>query len=402
MLTSMTTLAAPHQTMRFSEAVRWIGFFLLSVYAVGFSKYWLGFDDLVGPGGQPFGHDFYCFWTASNLVLSGNLETVLNPEAFQLALDNGLPGQVAIYPWNYPPTYLLIVTPLALLPLWLSYFVFMGGTFAAFYWALRRFFPRPEVLWLLLLSGIPSMNMAYGQNGFLTAALMAVALKAVLDRQVIIAGLALGLLTFKPHLGLLIPVALLAARQYKMIISAALSTFGFAALAALAFGPEAWMAFFNATFSMSGTVAEGGLPWWHQPTVYGMMRGMGFDGLTGTLVQGGVSLAMVAMIWQVWRKSVSPIGVAILMPASILASPYLLVYDLMAMSICAIVWARLAIENDNWRPYERFVLMASIVGSILLALGAQHGVVQLTPFALAATLPFLWLRYQDQQSTSYA
>ncbi|MGN5509364.1 glycosyltransferase 87 family protein, partial [Campylobacter coli] len=48
----------------------------------------------------------------------------------------------------------------------------------------------------------------HGQNAFLTTALMGAGL-AGLETRPWLAGVAFGLLTFKPHLGLLIPVLLL-------------------------------------------------------------------------------------------------------------------------------------------------------------------------------------------------
>lgn len=388
----MVNFAQLNLNITFSELTRWIGFSLFVIYAVGFSKYWLSYDGFVGPTGQPFGHDFYCFWTASRLLLSGQLSTILDQTAFQAALDTYLPGQVAQYPWNYPPTYLILVSPLALLPLPISYFVFMGGTFAAMVWALQRLYPRPEILWLLVMSGVPAMNMAYGQNGFLTATLMALGMRAILDQRVILAGVCIGLLTFKPHLGVLIPFALLAARQYRIFASISICTLVFVGLSLLFYGPQSWISFYQATTSMSDLVADGGLRWWHLPTVYGMLRGIGLDSALSIALQAIVSLLMVGLIWRVWRGGVTPIAIAILMPATILASPYLLVYDLMVMSICVVLWARLAVESGRWRVFEKLTLMVSMVGAILLALSAQHGVIQLTPFAIAVALPFLLRR----------
>ena len=52
--------------------------------------------------------------------------------------------------WHYPPTFHLVVLPLALLPYLAAYAAWVASTFAAFAWVVRRFAPRPETLWLLL------------------------------------------------------------------------------------------------------------------------------------------------------------------------------------------------------------------------------------------------------------
>ena len=58
--------------------------------------------------------------------------------------------------------------------------------------------------------------MTAGQNGFLTAALIGGTL-GLLERRPALAGVCLGLLTYKPQFGLLFPIVLIADRRWRTI-----------------------------------------------------------------------------------------------------------------------------------------------------------------------------------------
>lgn len=74
------------------------------------------------------GADFSVFWTASYLMLHGSPAQAYDFSAFSrlsaARFDTLRHGAFA--PWLYPPTYLLLVTPLALLPFALAYPLFVA------------------------------------------------------------------------------------------------------------------------------------------------------------------------------------------------------------------------------------------------------------------------------------
>ena len=75
--------------------------------------------------------------------------------------------------------------------------------------------------WMLALA-VPMVlnNALVGQNGFLTAALIGGTLYLMPVRP-ILAGICLGLLSYKPQYGLLFPLVLIAASQWTVFFSAA-------------------------------------------------------------------------------------------------------------------------------------------------------------------------------------
>jgi hypothetical protein len=150
------------------------------------------------------GMDFGAFWTASQLALAGKPEQAYDYAVITAAQKVINPLVKTANPWFYPPAFLLLCLPLSLLPYLTSYLLFMGASFGGYAALLRKIAPAATPIVLLL--GFPGLfqNIVHGQNGFLTATLMGAGLLWLPNRP-ILAGIAFGLLTFKPHLGVLIP-----------------------------------------------------------------------------------------------------------------------------------------------------------------------------------------------------
>ena len=203
-------------------------------------------------------------------------------------------------------------------------------------------FRRDLDLALLLAVSFPAVfvNLGHGHNGFLTAALMGFAL-VLLDRRPVVAGILFGLLAYKPQFGLLIPLVLIATDRWKTFAAAA-ATVGVLALAAtLAFGPQVWPAFFASTAFTREVVLEAGGTGWHKiQTVFSWVRMWGGPISLAYTVQILVTLALsIGVVW-LWRSGTSmAVKAAGLIIASLLATPYSLDYDLMALAPAIAFWA---------------------------------------------------------------
>ncbi|MBV40625.1 MAG: hypothetical protein CMM23_18540 [Rhodospirillaceae bacterium] len=92
---------------------------------------------------------------------------------------------------------------------------------------------------MLLLAPSSFVNVFLGQNGFFTAAL-ALSGFTLLPRRSILAGVMFGLLTFKPHLGIMIPIALLAMGNWRAIMAASLTAGLFLGASVLMYGGDTW------------------------------------------------------------------------------------------------------------------------------------------------------------------
>ena len=115
-------------------------------------------------------------------------------------------------------------------------------------------------------------NTLVGQNGFLTAALIGGTLYLMPVRPVL-AGICLGLLSYKPQYGLLFPLVLIAAAQWRVFISAGVTTVALAFVSWLAFGTESWQAFVHwmPMFSQA-FLSEGKATWWKLQSLYSLVR----------------------------------------------------------------------------------------------------------------------------------
>ena len=132
----------------------------------------------------------------------------------------------------YPPMFLILCLPLGLLPYLASLAVWLAATGLAYVRVVRAWLgERLDALPALAFPAV-LVNAGHGQNGFLSAALFGAG-ALWLERRPILAGVCFGCLVYKPQLGLMIPLALLAAGRWKTLAGAAGAAVAFSALSLL-------------------------------------------------------------------------------------------------------------------------------------------------------------------------
>jgi hypothetical protein len=194
-------------------------------------------DGLTDGAGRPFGDDFINFWSGPFLAWHHRIAEIYNFGAFH-AFEQSVVGEhLQGYHYSYPPTLLVLMAPLVLVPYVPALFVWIAGGWFAFYRALRLAMPTGRTLLLALATPAVFINTVGGQNGTWTAAIFGFGL-GLLDRQPFVAGGILGLLIYKPQFGLLIPLALLAGRRWQAMAAAAITGVALVVLAATLWGPE--------------------------------------------------------------------------------------------------------------------------------------------------------------------
>jgi arabinofuranan 3-O-arabinosyltransferase len=132
---------------------------------------------------------------------------------------------------------------------------------------------------LLLSLATPALfiNAISGQNGAWSAALLGGGL-CLLERQPVVAGILFGMFVYKPHLGLLIPVALIAGRQWRVLIAAGTTAFVLVATSVLLFGIDMWADFFHSISVQRQAYLERGDGVWHRMiSVFVFARRLGLD-----------------------------------------------------------------------------------------------------------------------------
>ncbi len=217
-----------------------------------------------------------------------------------------------------------------------------------------------DKLWLLLALAYPAVfiNLGHGHNGFLTAALFAGALTFI-DRRPLIAGILFGLIAYKPQFGLLIPLVLVVSGRWRVFLSAAVTVAALALAVTLAFGIDVWAAFFASTrFTRDVVLEQGGTGWYKIQSVFSWVRmwGGGID--LAYAAQGVVTLAIAATLAWLWRGRESfAMKAAALLVGTVLATPYVLDYDLMLLAP-AIAFLTVDGMRRGFAPWDKTMLAA--------------------------------------------
>jgi len=321
---------------------------------------------------NPTDRDFISFWGAAQLALSGDPAA-----AYDQARLHEVQSAVVTFvngdgmPFPYPPAFLLLVAPFGLLPFAVSLAVWSAATFAVFFVLIRRMFPQSG--WLAAAFPPVFINAAIGQNAFVTAALFAGGM-LFLQRRPFAAGLLLGCLVIKPQLGLLLPVALLAARQWRAIAGAATSSLGLLAVGAAVFGvaaTEAWLA----QMPLYVNIGRDGLVGWHKmASVYAALRqaGAGLELAFGLHMLVAAAAAM--LVWRVWRSDEDVTAKAgILAAATLLASPYVFPYDAVLL-VVAFFWLA-----QRGSPALPLAILWCLPLLTIAQIASVHGPVNFTP-----------------------
>jgi hypothetical protein len=187
----------------------------------------------------------------------------------------------------------------------------------------------------------------------------------LIDRRPTAAGLCLGLLCYKPHFGLLAPVGLAAAGLWRPFLVAAATVGTLVLLSVAVFGVGTWQAYFSAFAGSNEVYASGRIDYAGIVTPFGAARLAGLDPSLCWLAQALVTAAMAAVVGWTWRRCPSPsLRAATLLAATMLAVPVALLYDRLLL-LAAIGWLVQEARSNGFRPWEKTVLLAAYLGSLL-------------------------------------
>jgi hypothetical protein len=321
----------------------------------------------------PASMDFVHFWFGGWFVDQGMA-------AF--AYDRHMTVRGGVGPLGYPPPYLLLITPLA----------WVGIVPALFLWlAIGGFlFVAAAQRWLLAAIAFPPVayNALVGQNGFLSGAAMLFGAGTV-SRSPWLGGAALGLLSMKPQLALLLPVALVAGRHWRGLTAMTLCAVAIHLLAALAFGLEPYWRYLDNLALYRAQLQIGEWPWELLASAYAFARWFGAGHVPGLLVQAGCAAGATLAVWKAWKGD-WPSKVPVLLAATLLVSPYLFTYDAVMLVGAVSVLA-------GTRPLAAGVVWLMTLPPFILAVGPYAGP-NTIPLACLVCLVFF---YRDRECSSY-
>jgi alpha-1,2-mannosyltransferase len=378
-------------------------FLFLSGYVYFFlGAYWTIAGIVKNPGvtdlmGQPVGHDFVAFWAASELARQGDPAAVYSPAAIHLTEQAVIGTKIPRWAWNYPPTFLLMVLPLSLAPYLFSYAAWIVGTLCGYLGVIRRIAPHRLTPWLFL--GFPGVyaNFFYGQNGFLSTIFLGGGL-LLIDPRPFWGGALLGLMSYKPQLGILIPVALVAGRRWQALLGATVAAAGLGLASLLVLGSSTWTAFWH-NLPFAAGLMDTEIFWSKMPTIFAAARLTGLTYPQAILVQGLAALGVAGLVAWIWRTN-QPLTLraSVLVAGAFLATPYALEYDLaiLGLAFAWLGWQEYQMGSTNGLAVLMFGWMALYL--IQIASVAHAGpliLLVLLGFILYRGFPGLWGRRQS-------
>jgi hypothetical protein len=272
--------------------------------------------------------DFYVFWAAARHSQAPYDPSIIASLERQIHLTG-------VWPFAYPPTFLAVVFPFALLPLPLAYPLWAGVCVALFIYAASQLVRPTFATAILGFAPAVFISAALGQTSLLIGA-AAIGAWTISERRPALAGMLLGLaMTIKPQAVVLAPLVFWGRWRLLGAMAAAILV---AILASLAFGWRRWLEWPHAlaAFAALAPAAERANP-------SALFPGLGWT----VLVAGfGIYLAIAS------RNLVGLIG------GALCVTPYAHAYDLAPLTPLAASWLF---------GYRRFGWALALAGGALLA-----------------------------------
>jgi hypothetical protein len=299
--------------------------------------------------GEPV-QDWMVFYTASRAYFDGYLPLLSDGAALTAAVNERFAGWLDLplgpHPWVYPPTFLLLLLPFGVWPPALSLALFLASGFVLVVIAAALYAgpgePRRLVLLSLLLCPAVPFNIMTGQNAFFTGAVLLAGFGLV-GRAPLVAGALLGLMSVKPQLALLVPVALVAARQWRALGAAAASALILALLSLAVLGLGMWQEW---AYLMTG--ADEAFRAWvnagrlNGVSVFACASHLGAPPAIANLLQAIAAVLAAGMVYWAYRRGTGVLPLVLLFAATMLAAPHVSNSDgvLLALATALLIGAR--------------------------------------------------------------
>jgi Glycosyltransferase family 87 len=327
---------------------------------------------LVDRAGRFKGTDHIYFFVMGSLMQDGRTDDLYSPDAHLAEGRRRIDSNLALYqPYsNYGPQVAWAFMPLARLPYAYSLTLFLIVTAACYglsVWIVWRDLPElaPYGRLVALLAAASPLFLSlfrYAQLSAMSLLLLSLALAALRRNRRFLAGIALGTMIFKPTLGVIVGITLVAAGEWRIVAGAATAA---GAQIALAWAVSSTFVMRQYVDVLGRLLRDPSLVQIY-PTEVHSLRGfvqlliprsplIGPVSLVGTLV-------LLAIGIHVWRsKCEMGLRWGVLVLLTILASPHLLTYDLVLLSLPLLTLANWAVghrDDRRHRVMSVFLLLA--------------------------------------------
>lgn len=355
-----------------------------------------GFD----VSGNQIGRDFLNTWVGPQVAFHDGAAALYDQKGYMAKAAALFGKPLLFHNFSYPPSAIVLFWPFAQLPYFVGLAVWLCVTFAALAAVTLSQVSRVHALaavGLLAIAPAVIVNGLSGQNGFLSGALLMGGL-VLLDRRPLLAGVLFGLLSFKPHLGIVLAFVLLALGAWRTIAAAAATTGLLVALSLLLFGIEPWTQYLTTTreFQLELLREWRGFYVLMMPTWFAPLRTAGMSYAAAMAIQTLVTIAVMgATTWAVRQTRDPALRAFIVAAATPLALPYSFNYDLPALAVAS-VW--LITGRISMPPRVETVHLVAWYAPLLMMIPEFHSLA-IAPAALTGLFASaIWLAASNNKT----
>jgi hypothetical protein len=338
-------------------------FFFFLFYVL---KLWQEYQ-LQTAGRLPDFGDFFAFWSYAKFVSTHRVAelydfTVLHPFQAALGMDPNFQQ-----PFPYPPTFIIFLWPLNLLPFELAYLVWTVVTLVLFVWAVIATCTRlPLCVLGAILAPASIFNIAFGQSGFFSAALIIGGVRLAGSKP-IVSGILIGILSYKPQLGFLVPIALASAGHWRAFGAACVTVLGLAAIATVAFGWAVWPAWVSMLPAYSAIFHSSTNHLQLMPTVMANLQMAGISLPIAAGVQTLVTITVAICVSVCFRRNPSRLATAALLTGTFVGSPHAVVYDMPMVAAALALFIEARMETTSvFSLAEVLILVLALMFPLLM------------------------------------
>ncbi|MCA6123203.1 DUF2029 domain-containing protein [Bradyrhizobium sp. WSM 1704] len=374
-----------------------------SFYAVALLVTTIHHPGTIGFDHNTLGTDWMVFYGAIRAVLDGHEALLFDGDRFTAFLNGSfadwLSQPLAFRPWAYPPSFLVLLLPFAPLGFFGAYVAFQLVSAGLLALALRSrgdgWAAYGVVLAIVLLCPGSVINVIDGQLVFLVAALIVGGLR-LLDSRPTLGGLVLGLLTFKPQFCILVPLALVAAGQWRTLWASGLSALALAAASGLIFGWDLWLRWLPVIvqnlISPDAKWIEYGRMWGNSVYTCTVLLGAP-QRLASALQLAAILFAAGSVIVAFRSRLGTREKLVVFLAATVLAAPHSGPYDQALLVVAAAYWLTAAQSPPSWR--WTFALMLWLVPTI-----SPPALIAASRFAPLLTMALIVVVLRRQHATA--
>lgn len=325
---------------------------------------------LVDRAGRIKGSDYIQFYVMGSLVHEGHADALYDAQAHLTEGRRRIDSDLTLYAShpNYGPQVALAFAPLSVLPYLWSLLAFLGLSAAAYafsVWIIWRdseaLRPHGRVV-AVLAAGSPLLLtvVRYGQASAFALLAVSLALAAFRRGRLVLAGFAIGCLAYKPQLGVIFGIVFLLTREWRVVCGAASAVAVQAAVAWMAAGSTAMQQYVGELWLLARhpNLVE------TFPSELYSIRGfvhllVPYEPVVAACGVGAL-IAAIALGARTWSsKGGVDVRFGTIVVLTILASPHLLSYDLLLLTVPLLVFANWAAVHADHR--SRALVSAALV-----------------------------------------